>query len=164
MRVFHSVLSVTILRASYQVLPTRPNSLFTELLHVSLGLPISLGVYCRAYFSIAPSSFLKVCPIHSLIWIRSWSFSFRRSSLDVLSYPQEYRVPNYSLPLYPNVSLFIKLTFSILLNIMYHALMGRFQLELFIFIVYVSTVVPLTSCVSFTVGLSSLTRHFQQVL
>ena len=38
---------------------------------------------------------------------------------------------------------------SILLNIMFHALMGRFQLELFIFITYFSTVVPLTSCVFF---------------
>ena len=38
---------------------------------------------------------------------------------------------------------------SILLNIMFHALMGRFQLELFIFITYFSTVVPFTSCVFF---------------
>ena len=38
---------------------------------------------------------------------------------------------------------------SILLNIMFHALMGRFQLELFIFVTYFSTVVPLRSCVSF---------------
>ena len=52
---------------------------------------------------------------------------------------------------------------SILLNIMFHALMGRFQLELFIFITYFSTVIPLTSCVFFPAGLSSLTRHFQQV-
>ena len=34
----------------------------------------------------------------------------------------------------------------ILLNIMFHALMGRFQLELFIFITYFFTVIPLTSC------------------
>ena len=47
-----------------------------------------------------------------------------------------------------------------LLNIMFHALMERFQLELFIFITYFSTVVPLTSCVSFPIGLWSLTRHF----
>ena len=32
--------------------------------------------------------------------------------------------------------------FLILLNIMFHAPMGRFQLELFIFITYLSTVVP----------------------
>ena len=38
------------------------------------------------------------------------------------------------------------------------------QLELFIFITHFSTVVPLTSCVLFTVGLSLLTRHLQQVL
>ena len=38
--VFHSVLSVAIFRASYQVLSTRPNSLFIDLLHVFLGLLI----------------------------------------------------------------------------------------------------------------------------
>ena len=37
-------------------------------------------------------------------------------------------------------------------------------LELFIFITYFSTVVPLTSCVFFLVGLPSLTLHFQKVL
>ena len=37
---FYSVISVAILRASYQVLPARYNSLFTDL-HVSLGLPTS---------------------------------------------------------------------------------------------------------------------------
>jgi len=47
---------------------------------------------------------------------------------------------------------------------MFHSLMGRFQLELFIFITYFSTGVPLTSCVFIPVGLSSLTRHVQQVL
>ena len=47
---------------------------------------------------------------------------------------------------------------------MFHALVGRFQLELFIFITYFSTVVPITSCVFFPVGFSSLTRHFQQIL
>ena len=47
---------------------------------------------------------------------------------------------------------------------MFHALMGRFQLELFIFITYFSTVVPITSYVFFPVGLLSLTQHFQQVL
>jgi len=35
---------------------------------------------------------------------------------------------------------------------MFHALMGRFQLELFIFITYFSIVVPLYSCVFFPVG------------
>jgi hypothetical protein len=39
------------------------------------------------------------------------------------------------------------------LNIMFHALMGRFQLELFIFITYFSTVVLLNNCVIFPVGL-----------
>ena len=53
---------------------------------------------------------------------------------------------------------------SILLNIMFHAMMGRFQLELIIFITCFSTVVPFKSCVFFHVGLSSLTRNFQQVL
>jgi hypothetical protein len=33
---------------------------------------------------------------------------------------------------------------------MFHALMGRFQLELFIFIAYFSNVVTLTSCVFFS--------------
>ena len=47
---------------------------------------------------------------------------------------------------------------------MFHALMGRFQLELFIFITYFSTVVALTSCVFFPVGLLLLMQHFQQVL
>ena len=48
----------------------------------------------------------------------------------------------------------------------YHvfAPMGRFQLELFIFITYFFIVVQLTSCVFFPVGLSKLTRHFEQVL
>ena len=36
--------------------------------------------------------------------------------------------------------------------------------RLFIFITYFSTVVPLTSCVFFPIGLSSLLRHYQQVL
>ena len=39
----------------------------------------------------------------------------------------------------------------------------KFHLELFIFIAYFSTVVPVTSCVFFPVGLSSK-RHFQQIL
>ena len=47
---------------------------------------------------------------------------------------------------------------------MFHALMGRFQLELFIFITYFSTVVPLNICVFFPVGILSLARDFQQVL
>ena len=38
---------------------------------------------------------------------------------------------------------------SILLNIMFHRLMGRFQLELFIFITYFSTVVPFNVVFSF---------------
>jgi hypothetical protein len=42
--------------------------------------------------------------------------------------------------------------------------MGRFQLEVFIFITHFSTVIPLTSCVYFPVGLSSFTRYFQEVL
>ena len=57
-----------------------------------------------------------------------------------------------------------KCTYLILSNIMFHALTGRFQLELFNFITYFSTAVPLTSCVFFPVGLSSLTRHIQLVL
>ena len=34
----------------------------------------------------------------------------------------------------------------------------------FYYLAYFNTVVPLTSCVFFPVGLSSLTQHFQQVL
>jgi hypothetical protein len=34
----------------------------------------------------------------------------------------------------------------ILLNIMFHAVIGRFQLELVIFITYFSTVIPFSSC------------------
>ena len=49
---------------------------------------------------------------------------------------------------------------SILLNIMFHAPMGRFQLEL-IYFTYFSTVVSSNSCV-FPVGLSLLIQHFQQ--
>ena len=60
--------------------------------------------------------------------------------------------------------LMIAFRISILLNILFHALMGRFQLQLFIFITYFSRVVPLTSCVFFPVGLLLLMRHFQQVL
>ena len=41
---------------------------------------------------------------------------------------------------------------------------GRFQFGLFIFITYFSTVVPFNSCVFFPVDLSSLMRHFEQVL
>ena len=51
--VFHSVLSVAIVRAPYQVLPTPPNSLFTYLLDVYLGLLIFLfhcGFHCKASF------------------------------------------------------------------------------------------------------------------
>ena len=61
-------------------------------------------------------------------------------------------------------ALFIESLKSILLHIMFHELMARFQLELFIFITYFSTVIPIASCFFFPVGLSSLTRHFQQVL
>jgi hypothetical protein len=39
--------------------------------------------------------------------------------------------------------------YGILLNIMFHTPMGRFQLELFIFITYFSTVVPFSSFVFF---------------
>ena len=53
---------------------------------------------------------------------------------------------------------------SVFLNNMFHALVGRFKLELFMFITYFPTVIPLTSIVFFPVGLSSLTRLFQQVL
>ena len=41
-----------------------------------------------------------------------------------------------------NINLFV----LILLSIMFHAPMGRFQLELFIFIIYFTTVVPFISC------------------
>ena len=44
---------------------------------------------------------------------------------------------------------------------MFHAPIGRFQLELFIFITCFSTVVQF-NVVFFPVGLSSLIRHFQQ--
>ena len=46
---------------------------------------------------------------------------------------------------------------KILLNIIFQALMIRFQLELFIFITYFSAVVPLTSFLSYK-------QHSQQVL
>jgi hypothetical protein len=81
-------------RLHTKVLPIRPNSLFTNLLQVSLGLPILLslwGVHCKAYFYMAPSGFLKVCPIHFnlrfliSIWIGSWFVSFHRSLLDILT-------------------------------------------------------------------------------
>ena len=47
----------------------------------------------------------------------------------------------------------------------YHAsaLMRRYLLELFIFIAYFSTFVPF-NVVFYPVGISSLMRHFQQVL
>jgi hypothetical protein len=45
---------------------------------------------------------------------------------------------------------------------MFHALMGRFQLELFIFITYFSTVVPVTSYVFFLVGLLLLMLLFNR--
>ena len=47
---------------------------------------------------------------------------------------------------------------------MFRALMGKFQLQLFIFIAYFSIVVPLNSCIFLPVGLLSLTRNFKQVL
>ena len=52
--------------------------------------------------------------------------------------------------------------FSVLLNIMFHALMGKFQLELFIFITYFSTVFPFNklcflSCRPFVVNATFLT-------
>ena len=46
----------------------------------------------------------------------------------------------------PSFFCLLALTVEILLNIIFHALMERFQLELFIFITYFSTVVPLTNC------------------
>ena len=85
MSVFYSILSVAILRAPYQVLPTRPNSLFTYFLCVSLGLCIFLSpwrFHCKASFSMALSGFLKICPIYFYlrflitIWIGSWSVFF----------------------------------------------------------------------------------------
>ena len=42
---------------------------------------------------------------------------------------------------------------------MFHAPIGRFQLELVIFIAYFSTVAIFTNCVFFPVGLSSLMRQ-----
>ena len=56
---------------------------------------------------------------------------------------------------------FTRTNIFVLLNIMFHTLMGRFQLELFIFITYFLNVVPLTSCVFFPVGLSSLTNSLK---
>ena len=53
----------------------------------------------------------------------------------------------------------------ILLNIMFHALMGRFQLELIYY--FLPIFPPLshpTAVCFFPVGLLSLIRHFQQVL
>ena len=95
MRVFNCVLSVAVLRTSYQVLPTHTNSLFTDLLHLSLGLPIFLcpwGFHCRVFFCMAPCSINF--HLHFLIsmWIGSWSVSFHRSSLDILSGHQIARI------------------------------------------------------------------------
>ena len=58
----------------------------------------------------------------------------------------------------------VGLLLKVLLNIMFHASIGRFQLELFIFITYFSTIVPFNSCVFFPISLSLLVWHFQQVL
>ena len=51
-----------------------------------------------------------------------------------------------------------------LLNIMFHARMRRFQLELIYYFTYFSTIVPSNSCVFLSCRLSSLIQHFQQVL
>ena len=69
-------------------------------------------------------------------------------------YQFEWESPSFIIYIEPHL-------LSILINIMFHALMGRFQLEIF---TYLSTVVTLTCRVFFPVGLSSLARHFQQVL
>jgi hypothetical protein len=54
--------------------------------------------------------------------------------------------------------------FTILLNIMFHAAMGRFQLELIYYFTYFSmSSHPIVVCF-LPVGLSSLIRHFQEVL
>ena len=53
---------------------------------------------------------------------------------------------------------------SILLNIMFHATMGRFQLELIYYFTYFSPLSHLTLVCFFPVGLSLLIQHFQQVL
>ena len=47
---------------------------------------------------------------------------------------------------------------------MYHAPIGRFQLELIYYFTYFSSVVPSNICVFFPVALSFLIQHFQQVL
>ena len=52
----------------------------------------------------------------------------------------------------------------VLLNIMFHAPVERFQLELINYFTYFSTVVPSNICVFFPVGLSLLIQYFQQVL
>ena len=52
----------------------------------------------------------------------------------------------------------------VLVNIMFHAPMGRFQLELINCFTYFSPSSHLTVVYLFPVGLSSLIRHFQQVL
>ena len=53
----------------------------------------------------------------------------------------------------------------ILLYIMFHPPVGRFQLELVCYFTHFSTVVPFNRCVFFfPVGLSSLIQYFQHVL
>ena len=57
-----------------------------------------------------------------------------------------------------------KLKSCILLNIMFHVLMGRFQLELYYYFTYFSPSSHLALVCFFPVCLSLLIQHFQQVL
>ena len=67
-----------ILRAPYQVLLTHPNSLFTNLLHISSRSSYLLGGSTVKYlFLWRHQVFLKVCPIHfHLISLSLYTVSF----------------------------------------------------------------------------------------
>jgi hypothetical protein len=57
-----------------------------------------------------------------------------------------------------------KMMLMIILNIKFHAPMGRFQLELISYFTYFSPSSHSTIVCFYPVGFSSLIRHFQQVL
>ena len=87
---FHFCLSAAKKLTSFQLLPV---SLMTDLLQLSLGLPLFLlpwGSHSRAAFDISTSSFLNVWPIHLnflfLIsrFISSWSFTLYKSLLQIM--------------------------------------------------------------------------------
>ena len=105
------------------------------------------------------------------VWTGSWTkiAHWQSARLEIWRFESQFRFKYFSwnLIMYISKAQIISLfSFNnlIWINLFSSDRERHLWLELFIFITYFSTVIPLTSCVSLPVGLLSLMWHFQQVL